>query len=59
MAIKVNSHTVIHDSRKGNFQTLNVGVNTTESLPSTPEVGDIAYDSTEEKLVAWTGTEWA
>ena len=59
MAIKTNGITTIEDTRKGTFRTLNVGVYTTATRPVDPLVGDTIYDSDEEQLLSWNGTEWA
>ena len=58
MAIKVNGTTVVHNSLKGNYQSMNVGSYTTTNRPVSPEVGDLIYNSSEQKLQAWNGTEW-
>lgn len=59
MAIKTNGITAIDDSRKGTFLILNVGVYTTATRPVNPLEGDTIYDTDEEKLLSWNGTEWA
>ena len=58
MAIKVNGHTVVHDSLKGSFETVNVGSYTTAGLPTDAVEGDVAYNSSEGAIVFWNGTEW-
>lgn len=59
MAIKVNGHTVVHNSRKGSFETANPGVyTTTERDALSPETGDIIYNSEEENLEVFNGIEW-
>ena len=56
MAIKVNGNTVIDNNKRGAFQVLNPGASAAN--PSAPSVGDFYYDTAEEKILTWTGTEW-
>ena len=55
MAIKISGTTVIDDSRRGIFQKLNPGLYST--LPSASE-GDFVYDSTENTIKVYNGSEW-
>ena len=59
MAIRINGTSVITDSRKGKFKRVNPGVYTTANAPASPELGDIIYNSEEESLQVWDGSEWA
>ena len=59
MAIKINGDTVIDNNKKGGFSAVNPGVYTTATAPASPELGDIIYNSEEESLQVWDGTEWA
>ena len=54
MAIKVNGTTVVHNSLKGDYQSMNVGSYTTTNRPVS-EVGDLIYNSSEQKI---TSLEW-
>ena len=59
MAIKISNNTVINDSRKGEFKSLNPGQYTTaerDALSPTP--GDIIFNTNEGKLEIWDGEEW-
>jgi len=55
MAIKINNTTVIDDSRRGIFQKVNPGL---YSTPPSASAGDIIYDSTENAIKVYTGSEW-
>ena len=60
MAIKVNGINVINDGRKGEFRSTNPGRYTeVERDNLTPAVGDIVFNTTENELQVWNGTEWA
>lgn len=56
MAIKVNGQVTIGDNRRGRFKSLNPG--TFANAPASAEVGDFYYNTTDQKIYAWTGTEW-
>ena len=58
MAIKVGGTTVINDSKKGIFETVNPGQYTTANRPSNPVEGDVIFDTDEKGLYVWNGTEW-
>ena len=58
MSIKVGGTVVINDARKGTFETVNPGTYATADRPSSPEVGDVIYDTDEDALLVWDGTEW-
>ena len=58
MAIKVGGTTVINDSKKGIFETVNPGQYTTANRPSNPVEGDVIYDTDEKNIYVWNGTEW-
>ena len=56
MAIKVNGVTVINDDKKAALNVINAGVSS--SPPASPNVGDFYYNSNDEKINVWTGSEW-
>ena len=59
MAIKVNGTTVVNDSRKLAVSRLNPGIYTEDNQPASGNnPGDFYYDSDNESLVVWTGSEW-
>ena len=58
MSIKVGGTVVIDDARKGSFESVNPGTYTTVNRPSSPDIGDVIYDTDEESLLVWDGTEW-
>lgn len=55
MAIYVGTNEVIDSNRKGKFQKLNPGLYSTKPSAST---GDFIYDSTENTIKVYTGSEW-
>lgn len=58
MAIKISGETVVNDDKSAAFQSLNAGVKTSANYPTGNAVGDFFYDSEEESLKVWNGTEW-
>jgi len=58
MAIKISGTTVIDDSRKGIFQSINPGAFASGSRPGSPSAGDVIYNSTDQKVQVWNGSEW-
>jgi len=58
MAIKVSGVTAIDDNRKGSFNRLNLGTYTTANRPSSPNEGDMIYDSDTKEFTFWNGSEW-
>lgn len=58
MAIQVNGVDAIDDNRKGTFNRLNVGTYTTANRPSSPEEGDMIFDSDTKEFTFWNGSEW-
>lgn len=60
MSIKIGSNIVIDNSRNGKFIIGNIKSYTSDQLSSTPgtAVGQIAYESTGDKLVHWNGSKW-
>ena len=58
MAIKVDGITAIDDNQKGTFNRLNIGVYTTANRPSSPNEGDMIFDSETKEFLVWNGTEW-
>jgi hypothetical protein len=61
MTIQIQGNDVIENSRRGLFQKVNPGVYTTTQRDalSSKSIGDTIYNSTEEELQVWTGTEWS
>ena len=58
MAIKINGATVITNSRRGVFKSVNPGSYATSSRPSGASEGDVIYDSDEKNIYVYNGTEW-
>lgn len=58
MAIKVSGETAIDDTRKGSFNILNIGAYTTANRPTSPQEGDMIFDSELKEFLVWNGTEW-
>ena len=59
MSIKVQGQVVITDDKKGLFDKVNPGAYTTAERDAlTPAVGDIVFNSQDEELQVWNGTEW-
>ncbi len=56
MAIKIGSSTVIDNSRKGIFTSLNPGVYS--SPPSSPSTGDFIYNSSTQQVQVYNGSTW-
>ena len=56
MAIKIGSNTVIDNSRKATFTSLNPGVYS--SAPGGASTGDIIYNSTDQKVQVYNGSTW-
>ena len=58
MAIKVSGVTAIDDDRRGSFNRLNIGTYATANRPSSPNEGDMIFDSDTKEFLFWNGTEW-
>jgi hypothetical protein len=58
MALQINSNAVVNDSRKGIFLSMNVGVYTDATRPSSPSTGDVIFNSTVGNIQVYTGTSW-
>lgn len=58
MAISIGGSTVIDNSRKGIFQSANVGTYTNPERPGTATVGDLIWSITDSQLQVWNGSEW-
>ena len=59
MSIKVQGDVVITDDKKGVFDQVNPGVYTTVQRDAlSPAVGDIVFNSEDEELQVWNGTDW-
>jgi hypothetical protein len=54
MAYQISGTTVINDSRKGIFTSVNVGT----SQPGSPSTGDIYYDNSSGNLKVYNGSSW-
>ena len=60
MAIKVQGEVVITDDKKGVFDQVNPGVYTTAERDAlSPVIGDILFNSDDEELQVWDGTDWS
>ena len=58
MAIQISGTTVIDDSRKGIFNSMNPGVYATGSEPGSPSTGDVIYNSTDSVVKVYNGSAW-
>lgn len=58
MAIQISGTTVINDSRKGIFNSVNFGAYTTAGRPAAPSTGDVIYNTTDAKMQVWNGSSW-
>ena len=59
MSIKVQGQVVITDDKKGVFDQVNPGAYTTAQRDAlSPAVGDIVFNSEDEELQVWNGTDW-
>lgn len=58
MAIKISGATVITNSRRGVFRSVNPGTYATASRPPGASEGDVIYDSDEKAIYVYNGTEW-
>ena len=58
MAIKVNGATVITNSRRGVFRSVNPGSYNTANRPPGASEGDVIYDLDEKAIFVWNGEEW-
>lgn len=58
MAIKINGATVITNSRRGVFRSVNPGTYPTASRPPGASEGDVIYDSDEKNIFIYNGEEW-
>ena len=57
MAIKISSNTVIDNNRRGIFLKANPGTYSNSNRPSA-STGDIIYNTDEQSLQVWNGSEW-
>ena len=55
MAIQISGTTVIDDNRRGIFQKVQPG---SYSTPPSASAGDMIYDTTENTIKVYTGSEW-
>jgi len=58
MAIKINGATVITNSRRGVFKTVNPGAYSTANRPPGASEGDVIYDTDEKNIFIYNGEEW-
>lgn len=58
MSIKINGTDVINDSRKGIFQSANVGSFANPARPGSASVGDLIWSTTDNQLQVWNGSSW-
>ena len=58
MAIKINGATVITNSRRGVFKSVNPGSYTTAGRPPGSTEGDVIYDTDEKNIFIWNGEDW-
>lgn len=66
MAIKIQSTTVIDDSRNGTLNSLNIDgtsrlklpVGNSSERPGTPTQGDLRYNSEVGSIEVYSGTKW-
>lgn len=58
MAIQISGTTVINDSRKGIFSSMNAGSFSDGTRPASPSTGDIIYNTTTGKVQVWNGSAW-
>lgn len=60
MAIKVQGEVVINDDKKGLFKQINPGSYTTAERDAlSPATGDLVYNSDDQELQLWDGSQWA
>jgi hypothetical protein len=59
MAFQISGTTVINDSRKALLTSVNPGSYTNSNRPGSPSTGDVIYNSTENEIQFWDGSEWA
>lgn len=58
MAIQISGTTVIDNSQKGIFNSMNPGVYSSGGSVTTPDTGTIIYNSTEEIVQVYNGSSW-
>lgn len=59
MSIKISGTDVVDDNRKGIFTKVNAGVySTSQRNALSASTGDMIYNSTDQEVQAWTGSEW-
>ena len=58
MTIQIGGNTVINNSRKGIFQSANIGAYANPARPTGASTGDIIYSTTNSQLQVWNGSAW-
>ena len=59
MSIKISGTDVVDNNRRGIFAKVNPGVyTTTQRNALSASTGDMIYNSTDQEVQAWTGSEW-
>lgn len=58
MAIRIGGTDVVDDSRKGIFQSANVGTFANPARPGSAAVGDLIWSTTDNQLQVWNGSAW-
>lgn len=58
MAIQIGGNDVINNSRKGIFQSANIGAYANPARPTGASTGDIIYSTTDSQLQVWNGSAW-
>ncbi len=59
MAIQVSGTNVVDNNRKAILKSFNPGSYTNSNRPGSPSAGDIIYNSTENEIQFWNGSEWS
>ena len=58
MAIQISGTTVINNSRKGIFQSANIGSYANPARPTGASTGDLIYSTTDNQVQVWNGSAW-
>ncbi len=57
MAIQISGTDVVDNDKKGIFKSVQPGQYTNSNRPSSPSNGDIIYNSDENQVQFWNGTD--